>query len=395
MVKPCSDNCVGACKYCYYYDPGKGKHAEALLPPEVLRELIRQYASLALPAPMMSWQGGEPTLAGLDYFRQVASWQKEFFAPTLHLQNAFQTCGLLLDEDWCRFLAAEKFLIGLSIDGPADLHDSIRVDKADKPTHERAVKAYRMLCAAGAEVNILSVISSASLGRAADIYRHLRELGASYLQFIPCGPGRDGRGHTGLMIKGEEYGQFMLDLLDAWLAEDNHCVSMRTNDNFLHLYFGIPCEFCQYRHGCMGMVTAETDGSLYPCDFFVTEKYCLGNFTETPLGELVGNEIHQAFFRDTGMCHRSCRDCAWYRFCRGGCLRQRGGWQPRGKNMLCESMKMLLAGSFERFDQVLSGRNGKTPNLTRFFADLVRRYGWPRESKLKPPPGVPLTNPRG
>lgn len=390
MIKPCGDSCIGACAYCYYHDPSKGRYTQELLDPAVLETLIRQFMELGCPQPLMSWQGGEPALAGLAYFQQAAAWQKQYASASQRVQNAFQTCGLLLDEEWCAFLAKENWLVGLSIDGPADLHDSVRLDREGCATHARVLRAYEMLKSAGAEVNILSVISRASVGRAGEIYQHIRELGSDFLQFIPCGPGREGRGHSKLMLRDEEYGQFMLDLMEAWIAEDNPAVYLRTNDNMLHLWFGLPAEFCQYRRGCLSMITVEADGAVYPCDFFVEPMYQLGTIQEKPLRELAFNDVHRQFYHDTGRLHRQCRDCTYCRFCHGGCLRQRNNRDPRGRNMLCASMKLLFRESFQRFDDLLSGTRTDAPRITAFLRDLVGRYGWPRESKLKRPAHIPL-----
>jgi len=389
MIKPCGDRCICACSYCYYSDPDESRAHGGLLDLETLQELTRQYLAFASPVPAISWQGGEPTLAGLPYFRRAVEFQKSRAAAGQRVQNGFQTCGLLLDAEWARFLAEERFLVGLSIDGPEDLHDSTRRDRNGQPTHARAVAAFKMLREAGTDVNVLTVVSTRSAGRGKEVYRFLRGIGADFMQFIPCGVGPEGRGSAGLILRGRGYGEFALEVIDAWLAEDNPDVFIRTNDNLLHLYFGLPVEYCQFSGDCSSMVTAEADGSIYPCDFFVEEKHKLGNIHDAPLGELVLNGVHRRFARETTLCHRKCRSCEWYRFCHGGCLRERAGREGRGANALCESMQILFPGAFERYDSVLGGTAKASPRIKAFLEKQVRRWGWPHESKLAPPRGVP------
>lgn len=354
MIKPVGDLCQSLCQYCYYREVLPGQKVR-VISDKLLEKAIREYMDFDQNHYSFSWQGGEPTLAGIDFYRKATDLQQKYLKPGKQVSNAFQTSGLNLNEAWAELFADTQTLVGISLDGPADLHDLQRLDKLGRPTHERVVNSIRMLQENKVDFNLLCVISQASLGRARDILCHFRELDCFFFQFIPCGTGPGEKVSPSKTLSGDQYSAFMLELLDAWIDLDDPRLFLRTHQNLLRSYLGLPVEFCQFRGECGGMVTLEQDGRLYPCDFFVEERFLLGHLASRNLQSLVGNARHKKFLSQTRAVHEDCKNCEYAYLCHGGCLRQREGRKAKGKNSLCESMKSLISESMNRFRQIESG----------------------------------------
>ena len=292
------------CKYCYFLKK------EALFPGSdfrmsdaVLEEYTRQYI-VAQPQPEVSfaWQGGEPTLMGLEFFRRAVEFQAKYRKPGMRILNSLQTNAVTLDEEWCRFFREHQFLLGVSLDGPRELHDAYRVDKGGQPTFERVMRGLRLLQEHGVEYNILTTVHAANAKHPLKVYRFLRdEVGARYLQFIPIVE-RDNEsgyqeGHivTDRSVRAEKYGDFLMAIFDEWVRRDVGRVFVQIFDVALAAWSGDRAGLCVFEETCGAALAIEHNGAVYSCDHYVEPNYFVGNIVDIPLSEIVISEPQRRF----------------------------------------------------------------------------------------------------
>jgi len=338
MAKPAGSACNLACSYCFYISRWDGRVSG--MDDATLETFIASYIA-AQPGTVVTfgWQGGEPTLMGLDFFRRAVALQRKHCPPGKTVQNALQTNGTLLDAEWCAFLRDERFLVGLSIDGPAKSHDSRRVDRGGKPTSERVRTAAELLVRNQVEFNILCVVGSHNAHAPLQVYRFLRRLGSPFIQFIPLVERRaSGRPHDfaapeadqpgvpldPVSITPEAWGCFLIGVFDEWVTCDVGRIFIRDFDNWLGMWTGLPSSLCVHAETCGDAMAVEADGSVYSCDHYVYPAYRLGRLGEQDLAAMVGSQQQRRFGddkRDT--LPAKCLDCRWRRLCHGGCPKHR------------------------------------------------------------------------
>ena len=365
LVKTVGSDCNLDCTYCFYRRTsaiyGSGTHR---MPEDVLRELVRQMFELDLPQVAFSWQGGEPTLAGKEFFRRVFELQNEY-GKGRAVGNSIQTNALLIDREWARLLARHNALVGVSLDGPREIHDRYRRSFAGEGSFDRVEEAIKALRAARAQYNILTLVTAANVERAKDVYRFLTSEGHRFLQFIPClekDPATGGR--ADYAIDAPSYGRFLTDLYDEWAKEDRGTVSVRLFDALLEKAVRGSSSFCVLGSSCDSYLVVEHNGDVYPCDFFVAGEWKLGNILETPLEELARAEMRRDFARQKSRAREACGECRWWRVCRGGCVKDRValGRSAAERTEFCESMRMLLERAWRAFEGLARGaRAGNAP----------------------------------
>jgi uncharacterized protein len=318
------------------------------MPDEVLETFTRQYIrSQSSPEIVFGWQGGEPTLMGLDFFRRAVELQRKYAPPGTRVLNTLQTNGLHFDDEWCTFLREHGFLVGLSIDGPARLHDAYRVDKGGKPTHERVMQGLALMKQHDVEFNVLTTVHAANMDHPSQVYRFLRDrVGTTFIQFIPIVE-RDGAGKASARsVTGRAYGRFLSSVFDEWVRQDIGRVFVQIFDVALAAWVGQRPGLCIFEETCGQALALEHTGDLYSCDHFVEPEYRLGNVTESELPVLVDSEPQQAF----GMAKRTtlpayCRQCEVRFVCNGGCPKNRFMETPDGEpglNYLCEGYRSFF-----------------------------------------------------
>jgi uncharacterized protein len=315
----------------------------------VLESFIHQYvAAQRAPEVVFSWQGGEPTLMGIDFYRLALEIQRRNLRPGMRLINSIQTNGLLLDDDWCAFLAENGFLVGLSLDGPRAMHDAYRVDAAGGPTWERSMHALRLLRKHGAEFNVLTAVHAANVQYPLEVYRFLRdEAGARFLQFLPVIEKDPGRGVSGRSVKPDAYGLFLSAAFDEWVRRDVGSVFVQVFDVALAAWSGVRPGLCLFEPTCGAALALEHNGDLYACDHFVDREHLLGNIMETPMMTLVTDDRQRRFGEARNDALPSvCRPCGFRFVCNGGCPKDRiqpssNGEPPR--YYLCEGMRLFFA----------------------------------------------------
>ena len=350
FAKPAGALCNLDCHYCYYLAKQDlyPDRPSPRMPDRLLEEYIVQHldASSGSQAANFSWHGGEPTVLGLDYFRRIVALQRKHQRPGLPVTNGVQTNGCLLDEDWCRFLAAEGFSVGLSLDGPEDLHDGYRVTKGGKPTHKLAVRAFRLLRRHRISCDILCVLHDKNVGHPTSVYRYLKDIGARHIAFLPVvEPMRDGTvgPHT---VAAAAYGAFLCAVFDEWVQQDVGKITVQIFEETARPARRMDHSLCIFRRTCGDIPVVEHNGDFYCCDHYVDPPHRLGNIQQTRLVELLESPAQRAFGQaklDT--LPRYCRTCEVRAMCNGGGPKDRFIRTPDGEaglNYLCAGYKRFF-----------------------------------------------------
>lgn len=358
MIKPAGSTCNLDCSYCYYLDKAvQYGGREAVMSPELLEMLVRQYCE-ACEADELSfcWHGGEPLLLGVDFFRKAMELEAKYSGGR-KVNNTIQTNGTLLNAEWCRFFAKNGFLVGISLDGPKDIHDSYRLSKSRKPTFDKVMEAVRLLRVYGVEFNTLSVVSARCEGRGAEIYRFFRDIVKSrYMQFLPAvehvvdmpgylrpvivPPEKEGARLAPWSVSAEGYGKFLCDIFDEWSRQDVGRVFVQMFDATLAGWCGVQPGVCSMGETCGENLTIEHNGDVYCCDHFVYPHYLLGNIREHSLREIFDSAARVQFGLDKrNTLPAECLKCEWYRACHGECPKHRFGQ----KNYLCDGLRAFYA----------------------------------------------------
>jgi uncharacterized protein len=393
LAKPSGSTCNIDCKYCFFLSK------EALYPNErhrmsdaTLEAYIRQLLeSHRLPEVTVAWQGGEPTLMGLEFFRKAVLLVERYRRPGQKIQQTFQTNGIALDDEWCAFLKENDFLVGLSVDGPREIHDTNRVTRGGQGTFDLVMKGWRCLREHGVEFNILCTVNAANQDHGRRVYRFFRdELQASWVQFIPiveratadtiqiANRGWSERPkekrllytQTGTLVTtrsvtGEKYAQFLIDVFEEWLRHDVGKVYVQLFDVTLEAYFG-RYKLCIHAPTCGNGPALEHNGDLYACDHFVEPGFKLGNIHETHMLELVASPRQRKFGLDKrDALTRQCRECEVRALCNGGCPKERFALAQDGEpghNYLCAGLYRFFTHTrpaMQRMAQLYAG--GRRP----------------------------------
>lgn len=302
-----------------------------LMPSEVLKKILESFLSLGFEESIITWQGGEPTLAGIDFFRSAITYQQTFAGRGKTIGNALQTNGALIDQEWAHFLAQNLFLVGLSLDGPKHIHDGAR----GQGTWTKAMRAAETLRQYEVPINVLTVVHKDNADKAAEIYTFLRENDFAHLQFIPAVDfHKDGTlcPHT---LSPDKYGRFLCDLFDIWLQNgDMGTVAIRFFDAVVENALGYQnCSLCSISQHCPPYLVVEWNGDVYPCDFFVNSQDKLGNVLIDSWTDIM--QRRGPFEQLKTDLPVDCHQCDWLRLCRGGCPKDRIGQDGRPKSHLC------------------------------------------------------------
>lgn len=396
MAKPTGAICNLDCAYCFYLSK------ESLYPGDrfrMSRELMETYVrqlmeSQATPEVTVAWQGGEPTLMGLSFFKEVVQATKTHSQPGQRVTHTIQTNATLLNEDWASFLAEEGFLVGVSIDGPPELHNAYRLDKRGRETSTRVITGLDLLRKHNVEFNVLCSVHAANVDHPIDVYRYLRDVcGANFIQLIPIVERSSGNPASEAVsersVTSDGWGRFLSAILDEWVLHDVGSVFVQTFDASLAAWLGVPPGLCVFSETCGDAVALEHNGDVYSCDHFVETEHLLGNIMDTHLVELIASEQQRAF----GAAKRDrlpkyCRDCDVRFVCQGECPKNRFIVSPDGEpglNYLCEGYKRFFHhadGPMRLMTQLLrAGRPAS--DIMSIFARAPRNNPCPCGSGMK------------
>lgn len=374
MTKPIGPLCNLDCKYCFYLEKEKlfPSNENFKMRDEVLESYIRQYIEQQnVPEISFAWQGGEPTLLGVDYFRKIVALQKKY-AGGKAVSNAIQTNGTLLDDKWGEFLKENQFLVGLSIDGPARLHDAYRVDKKGGATYAKVVAGLRVLKKHQVDFNTLTVVNRVNSRKALEVYRFLRDIGSGFIQFIPLAerladaeatrlgldlavpPRADEEGQkrmpvTDWSVEPRQYGEFLSTIFDEWVRRDVGKTYVQIFDVTLGNWIGSGGGLCVFSEKCGTALAMEHNGDVYSCDHYVYPRYKLGNVLNQALGEMVGSAGQRRFGSDKAdTLPPYCRTCNVRHLCHGECPKHRFIRTPDGDaglNYFCAAYKRFFTHS--------------------------------------------------
>jgi len=402
MVKPAGSACNLDCTYCFYLSkrtlpggPGGGHMSD-----EVLEQFVRDYIrSVTADEVVFSWQGGEPTLLGLGFFEKVVALQAKHARAGQRIENDLQTNGTLLDDDWARFLKQHRFLVGLSIDGPREIHDHYRITKHAEPTFDAVFAAAQTLQRRGVPFNTLTCVHRYNASRPLDVYRFLRrELGSTYLQFIPIVEPRDfetvapqhgttdrtpvvgspqaSPDHpdsvvTPWSVDADEYGYFLCKVWDEWQARDVGKVLVNFCETLVAQHMGLPSQICVHSEMCGKGVALEHDGNVYSCDHYVYPEYRLGNIRDTSVGDLVFSPRQVKFgYAKSESLPNYCKQCPFLSDCWGECPKNRLLRTPEGEpglNYLCPGLKRFFAHAVPTAKRMAKKlRANPVPEISRF-----------------------------
>ncbi len=351
FAKPIGSICNLDCHYCYYlkkehlYPEGKSFR----MPDDILEEYIVQHID-ASPETVIrfSWHGGEPTVLDLNYFRSIVALQRRHQPPNQRIANGIQTNGTLLDDDWGRFLATEGFAVGLSLDGPQEMHDRYRVTKEGKPTHEQTMRGYELLQKHRVYTEVLCVVNAHNVQFPLQVYRFFKQINAQHITFLPMvepQPDTEG-GVSPISVPAEAWGAFLCTIFDEWREQDIGRVEVQIFEEAARTAFNQEHSLCIFRPTCGDIPVVEHNGDFYSCDHFVDAEHRLGNITETPLVELLESPAQREFGRaKLETLPRFCQECGVRSMCNGECPKNRFLKTPNGEpglNYLCAGYKRFF-----------------------------------------------------
>lgn len=370
LIKPASSLCNLHCRYCFYEDEGNNRTQKSMgiMEQTVVDQLLEEAFGNVHPngAISFAFQGGEPTVAGLDYFQQFVEKVKMRCPSGVTTSFSIQTNGTLLDEAWADFFKREHFLVGISLDGFKDNHNCHRVDAEGNGTWNRVVKSVRLLQKHQVEINALCVVTGPCARSPEKAYQELKRLGFDYIQFIAClDPIKMERGKMPFSLTPEGYGKFLCRVFDLWYQDwrTGNYHSVRLFDDYVHILLGDGGGTCATCGRCGAYFVVEADGAVYPCDFYVLDEWKLGCLGENSLTKLAASECAKAFLRWGSDKPEECGSCRWKNICNGGC---KNDWVYKGgvpHNYFCQSFQLLLDHAETRLTEIVQ-------------AEFALRHSW-------------------
>lgn len=373
LIKPASADCNLKCTYCFYLDhvsmyPDQKVHR---MSNETLEALISTYMKTPQPVYSFGWQGGEPTLMGVKFFKKAVELQKKYAPKGATISNAVQTNGTLITDELAAFFYEHKFLIGVSLDGPKEIHDEYRLNLGDVGTHDLVMKGIDILRKHEVEFNILTLVSQSNVKHAKKVYTYLREQGFYFHQYIPCVEFDQDGNKLPFAITGEEWGQFLLEIFNEWKYEDRYKISIRGFDAILSFMILGQMNVCTMGGNCCQYYVVEHNGDVFPCDFFVETKRKLGNITTGSFDQFAKHPQYIEFGIQKHQWNGNCSSCEYIKFCSGDCLKHRiyNEHNPDNMSWLCEGWKYFYKETLDQFRDMGAEfmRNNMQGQQIRFF----------------------------
>jgi uncharacterized protein len=366
LIKPASAVCNLDCAYCFYLDREADPYKELparLMSEETQRRLVDSFLFYSYPASTFAFQGGEPTLAGVKFFRKLVEFQQQYGRNGQSVSNALQTNGVLIDDAWCELFHQYNFLIGLSLDGNEATNDLYRFNKGGQGTWRQVMRGMEAMQKHKVDFNILCVISQSNVHKPRETYKYFRSLGVDFMQFIPLAE-FDAEGKPlPFTISAEEYGRFLCEIFDLWWPERRK-VRVRFFDNVAEALAGQKPGSCTLHETCDSYVVVEYNGDVFPCDFFVESPWKLGNVNIDSFPEIARRQKRYAFATKKTLAHPDCQVCQYQSICHGGCPKTRHGPQRRFEDLdyFCQAYKMIFdkcVGPLRKEVEKLLGRSAE------------------------------------
>jgi uncharacterized protein len=370
MWKTVSEACNLACDYCYY-SRCKGRPERInRIEDQVLEKFIREYMAISKGFVSFTWQGGEPLLAGLDFFKKVVSLQAKYAPNNTSISNSIQTNGTLIDKEWASFFKTYNFLVGVSLDGPKEINDVRRVTGSGTGSYTSIMRGIQHLKDARVDFNILTVLHENNVKKAHELLTFYQQEDFTHVQFIPCMDfkAQDIKQPGKFLITPKEYGDFLCEAFDVWYNDGHPETSIRFFDNMLAVYLHQEAMLCLRRKTCPKTIILEQNGDAYPCDFFIHEDLYLGNVGTDPLDSILTNKVYDQFLQMKPNLPEKCKGCEFLSLCHGGCPRNRN-WNLEELGVqvdyFCSSYKQIFRYAHERM--LIVARNIKEKQLQSFI----------------------------
>lgn len=361
MMKPVSGHCNMHCNYCFYTDETlKRKHASyGVMSLATLEAIIKKTLAFAEGNCSILFQGGEPTLAGLDFFKSVMELEQKWNVNQVTIQNSIQTNGLFITPDWARFFHDYNFLVGLSLDGTKEVHDACRRDNHQEGTFDSVLKTIALFQEYQVEFNILTVVTKYTVAHTQEIYSFYKEMGFEWQQYIPClNPLDEFHNNYDYSLSSKDYALFLKELFDCWYTEakTGHLRYVRYFIGLMNLLCRRPPGACEMNGQCSRQFVIEADGSIFPCDFYMLDEWLLGNFTKDSIADIEKKREELKFIEASTQLPSLCKQCNWVYLCRGGCRRDRIPFDngSLGKNRHCSSFREFFEYAYPRLVEILN-----------------------------------------
>lgn len=358
MIKPISGQCNMKCSYCFYKDELKFQHKHnPIMSDSTLENVIKKVLSCSVKYVFFCFQGGEPLLREIDFYRRTVQLQKKWNKTGIHVFNSIQTNGLLLNEEWCSFFKENDFWIGISVDGIRETHDQFRCDLEGKGTFDRIVLNIELLKQKQVNFNVLTVVNKETVRSIEEIYSFYKEMKINNQQYIICRPlFEHASNETEYQLDSQSYGKFLCRLFELWKEDRKNGVEpyIRQFDNYLRIFLGMSPENCEQRGNCGCMYVIESDGSTYPCDFYMLNEHLLGNINTNTIAELDEVRQKKGFIKKSTLLSEKCRKCNYLLICRSGCQRNRI-WEEQNKgylNLFCKGYYHFFEKNFETLKRI-------------------------------------------
>lgn len=359
LIKPASSLCNMRCDYCFYHDVASKRNITSygIMTSETMEDVIRNIFATASGSCHFAFQGGEPTLAGLDYFREFLDLEKKYNKNKLSISHSIQTNGYAIDTEWAEFFAQNKFLVGLSLDGNKEVNDLYRKDIDRKGSYSKIMRAVQLFKNKGVSYNVLTVVTGNTVSNIGKIYHFFCNNGFTYQQYIPCLEPLDSKpNQQTYSLTASQYGEFLKQLFNLWYADwkRGKPISIRYFDNLVGILLGYPPESCGMTGRCSCQNVVEADGSVYPCDFYVLDQYRIGNLRTENLKEIQRRGEATEFIKSSYSLPDDCKKCKWLPLCRGGCRREREvpADGQIGKNRYCTAYQNFFEYAIERLTEI-------------------------------------------
>ena len=360
LIKPASGNCNMRCRYCFYADELDNREIRSYgkMSVDTMHTIVDKAMEYGDYECTIAFQGGEPTLAGLDFYRDLVAYVTAHENPKkLKIHYALQTNGYLINEEWAAFLGENHFLVGVSLDGLKEIHDRYRLDAAGKGTYQRVISAIRLLEKHQVEYNILTVVTAATARNGQKIYNYFKKNHFGYQQYIEClDPIGEEPGQHEYSLTPEKYGEFLKSMFDAWYLDmrSGTYVYNRYFENLMMIMAGQQPESCNMRGVCGKQWVFEADGSVYPCDFYALDQWCLGNINKNSFEEMDQKRDELGFIQWSMRQQEDCQKCRWFGLCRNGCRRNREPVtaENTNRNYFCKSYQMFFEYAYPRLSEI-------------------------------------------
>ena len=353
LIKPASSSCNLRCRYCFYYDVADNREVKnyGIMNDDTLENMVKKVFDDVEYSANFAFQGGEPTMAGIEFFEKFHKFVEKYNTKKIIVNFSLQTNGTLLNKKWLELFKKHNYLIGLSLDGNKEMHDTFRIDAKGEGTFSRVLKVAKMMKKAEVEFNILCVVNKLIAQNGKLVYNFFKNNGFRYYQFIPCLDSLSCSEEKDYTLTAEDYGKFLDETFNLWYEDmmSGKRISVRHFDNYTKILLGEEPEACDMVGHCNMNAVLESDGSMYPCDFYVLDEFKVGNINESSFEELFKSEAEMRFLRTSLAVDEKCKVCRYFKICRGGCRRHKElTAEGNYENRFCESYKYFFERNIDK-----------------------------------------------